>query len=359
MARRRRRDGSDDLFDLVVRNALDFLEQSVSKLEKRPKYSVINFCSALELFLKARLMREHWALIVGKPEGASLAKFRAGDFRSVSMDEAIERLRNVGGEPISREEESCFRAVREHRNKLVHFFHEPYTASPPDKRAIQEVVSEQCQAWFYLQRLLMGRWEQHFKPYAAQIRKVHTKMEANRVYLQAKYDAIAPEIEAEMASGVEYAPCPSCGYGASRIDELEEPLYRALCQVCGTVRGFLRVPCPECGATITVEDMGEAECPNEDFETDIEWLVAKYGPHEDPKEDTKIAYCSYCEQTDTPTAIPFGDFRYLCLSCLAGHDSADNCDWCGELNASLAEDSYLTGCAMCDGKFGSESFLRE
>ena len=169
---------------------------------------------------------------------------------------------------------------------------------------------------------------------------------------------MTPEIEAEIASGVEYAPCLSCRFGASRIDERPEPLYEAACRVCGAERDFLRVPCPGCGATITVDDYGEADCPNEDFTTDIEWLVKKYGPYEDPKEDSKIAYCSNCERVE-PSAIPFADFDYLCLSCVVVHDSARRCGWCGVLNASLAEDSYLTGCAMCEGKFGSESFRRE
>ncbi len=139
---------------------------------------------------------------------------------------------------------------------------------------------------------------------------------------------------------------------------MAEPLYQAACRVCEAEQNFLRAPCPSCGATIMVEDMGEADCPNEDFTTNIEWLVEKYGPYEDPKEDTNIAYCSDCERP-TPTAIPFGDLEYLCLSCLAVHDSADTCEWCGFLNTSLAEFSYLNGCAMCEGKFGSESFLRE
>jgi hypothetical protein len=359
MTRQRRRSGSGDLFDLVVRNALDFLEHSVSDLPKQPKYSLVHFCSALELFLKARLMLDHWALIVAKPESANLVKFRAGDFRSVSMDDAIQRLRNVAAEPISPDEESCFRTVRDHRNKLVHFFHEQYTASPPDERAIQEVVSQQCKAWFYLHRSLTGRWMAHFKPYAAQIEKLNEKMQENRVFLRAKYEAISPEVSAEIEAGVEYGRCYSCGFDATRIEERVEPLYEAACRVCGSDRHFLRVSCPECGETITVEDMGEAECPNDDFTTDIEWLVEKYGPHEDPKEDTRIGYCSYCERTDTPTAIPFGDFEYLCLSCLGMHDSADNCDWCGALNASLGEHSYLSGCVVCGGKFSSESFLRE
>lgn len=359
MARRRRPSRSNELFDLVVRNALDFLKQSASELEKRPKYAVINFCSALELFLKARLLLEHWALVVSKPERATLEKFCEGDFRSVSMDETIKRLRNIADEPISREEEAAFRGVREHRNKLVHFFHEQYSASPPDRQAVQDVVSEQCKAWYYLHRLVASRWVQHFQPYASEIEKLSRKMEANRAYLRAKYDGIAPEIRTEIAAGAEYARCLSCGYEASRVAVKRGPLYQATCRVCRAERKFLRVPCPKCRQTIEVEDMGEADCPNEDFTTSVEWLVEKYGPDEDPKEETELAYCSHCERADTPTAIPLGEFDCLCLSCLAVHDSAERCEYCGELNASLAEASYLTGCVMCSGQFGSESFLRE
>ena len=51
-------------FDSLVRNAMDFLKKSVDELEESPKYSVIYFSTAVELFLKARLLREHWSLII-------------------------------------------------------------------------------------------------------------------------------------------------------------------------------------------------------------------------------------------------------------------------------------------------------
>ena len=68
-------------FDDVVRNAFDFLGRSIDELEKHPKYSVIHFYSAIELFVKARLLKEHWALIVMKPDQADKAKFLRGDFQ--------------------------------------------------------------------------------------------------------------------------------------------------------------------------------------------------------------------------------------------------------------------------------------
>src|SRR5215510_4421744 len=358
MARPPRLHPSSALFESVVKNALDFLNRSVSDLPKRPKYSVINFCSPLELFLKARLMLEHWSLIVAKPETASLSNFQRGAFRSVSMQEAMDRLRNVSNEPISREEEACFALVREHRNKLVHFFHEQY-AETPDEAPIEDVVAEQCKAWFYLHQLLTGRWSDYFRSHAVRITRLNTKMHANRIFLKAKYTAITPKIAAEVAGGAEYALCFSCGVMSLRIVGMPSPLYQATCQVCGVQRSVLRVACPECGEQIEIRDLTTAECPNEDFTPTLEWLIEKYGPFADPSEESELAYCSYCGIGHSATVVPFGNSEYLCLTCLQRHDSVRQGDWCGELNAGRRELSYLGGCVVCDGKFGSHSFIRE
>jgi hypothetical protein len=58
----------EDFFDSVVDNAIDFLRQALDELETKPKYSVIHFCASIELFLKARLMLEHWSLISEEPQ---------------------------------------------------------------------------------------------------------------------------------------------------------------------------------------------------------------------------------------------------------------------------------------------------
>jgi hypothetical protein len=81
---------SGDLFESVAENALDFLETAAKQLEKAPKYSLLNFATAVELLLKARLSLEHWALIVDKPNRAGLVSFEKGEFRSVTTVDAIE-----------------------------------------------------------------------------------------------------------------------------------------------------------------------------------------------------------------------------------------------------------------------------
>src|SRR5256885_2670252 len=90
-----KRSDSSKMFDSLVRNALDFLLRSVGELQETPKYSVIDFCAAIELFLKARLLVEHWALIYKDPKYANLISFSKADFESISMRDVISRLNNI------------------------------------------------------------------------------------------------------------------------------------------------------------------------------------------------------------------------------------------------------------------------
>ena len=51
-------------FENLVRNGIDFLEKAMLQLENDPKHSVINFYTAVEIFLKAPLVHDHWTLVV-------------------------------------------------------------------------------------------------------------------------------------------------------------------------------------------------------------------------------------------------------------------------------------------------------
>ena len=73
--------------------------------------------------LKARLMAEHWTLIVAKRQEPNWAKFVAGDFESVSLDDAASRLDKVLDSGLSRRELEVFRDVTKHRNKTIQLFH--------------------------------------------------------------------------------------------------------------------------------------------------------------------------------------------------------------------------------------------
>jgi len=342
-------DLTDEFFDSLVSNAIDFLSRSVTDLKKQPKYSVINFCVGLEMFLKARLLKEHWALVVTKPEAAILDQFRSGDFHSVSMEEAARRLRNVVGERIGKDEEACFEEVRKHRNRLVHFFHPAYSRKSNEK-LIHQIVTEQCKAWFYLHRLLTKNWESHFKKYKRKIKKLDELMHKQRTFLKAKFMALKPDIDAEISKGVQFQSCVLCGCAAARVKEVSEPLCNTTCLVCDARSALLHVPCPDCGGTIEVgfEGPGEGTCANQDCEReiDLEYLLERYGPDQDPKEEPEVIHCASCQHYEE-CVIPF-DEGYLCLCCGERHDFKARCAYCGDhIGGFDPEGSAAFGCFMC------------
>jgi len=337
-----------EFFDSLTRNAIDFLKKSVGELDNSPKYSVIHFCSAIELFLKARLLVEHWSLIITKPENANLSKFKAGDFHSVSMQEAINRLKNISGEKIVNKAKTNFEIVRNHRNKLIHFFHEKYIVKSDDT-ILEEVVPEQFAAWYYLHSLLTIKWKSVFKDYLDEIEALNLLMHRHRDYLNAKYEELKREIEKEKCNGIQYKSCYFCSFDAAKVDDSDDPLFSCTCRVCNMHFNFLVVPCRDCNTDIQVEDLGHGECEKCGFVSDLDFILDKLCPYEDPKEDPVRAYCGYCLFIGPPTAIPFNS-EYLCLCCLELADAPENCEWCNELVAGMDMDgSYLSGCVLGDG----------
>jgi len=338
------------IFDSVVQNAIDFFKKSISELKKEPKYSVINFCSAIELFLKARLMLEHWSLIIVKPEQANFDKFIMGDFQSVSMDGAIDRLANIGRVIIHPDESKCFNQAREHRNKLVHFFHTKYTGDP-DKKTIQAIVSEQCKGWYYLHKLLTENWKKEFASYSNEIKELDELMRKQRHFLAAKYDVLKKQIAEDGKNGTKCFTCFSCGYEALQQTEILSPLMDRECLVCKAGRNVLEVSCPKCGKMIYVEDIGEGKCEHCEEEIDLEYLIDGFGEDEHSKDyhiDPSHAYCDVCEYTERPTVVPL-DEHWLCLWCLTLHEEVDNCNYCGTLCTGDLSDSGFAGCVLCEG----------
>jgi hypothetical protein len=90
----------------LIENGFDFLQKAISQFRDEPKFSVINFCVAVELFLKARLMHEHWTLIV--THDPDLAAFKNGNFKSINFKDLIPKIEKVTGEKIEKEAVVCF-----------------------------------------------------------------------------------------------------------------------------------------------------------------------------------------------------------------------------------------------------------
>jgi hypothetical protein len=113
-----------------VLNGMDYLDSAVQHLTAHPKpkprdlkYAVLHLHAAVEVLLKARLVREHFSLAFKEPGSATRTRFNKGNFDSCNMTAAIDRLREIADVPISDEERKIIRSLTATRNALIHYGH--------------------------------------------------------------------------------------------------------------------------------------------------------------------------------------------------------------------------------------------
>lgn len=324
----------------VVSNALDFLNMAIDSFESQPKYSIINFYSAVELFLKARLLHEHWSLVVAKDPDRQ--NFDAGDFQSVTFEEAFKRLKNILQSPLPEPARESFDAIRKHRNKMVHFFHEADRSTA----SIEAIAAEQLRAWYQLNALVLGQWRSVFSDLTSEFSQIEKKLSRHKEYLNAKFVGLSPELERLVSEGTDIAICPSCAFKAAERVEILDGLFKYACKLCRHQASLLDYECPSCHTVAQIDDgVGFicAGCGHSDSEEELIGRLVGVA-------DSEPANCYEC--TGYHTVIEY-DGKYLCLHCFEVSDEVRPCGFCGEpSNGDLGADSYLTGCGICDGQAG-------
>jgi hypothetical protein len=107
----------------LIDNALDFLIAAAKEVEQDDNWSlvVMTAFAGIELLLKARLYDEHWSLIFDRIYNATLESVQSGDFRSVGVDSALKRLKNIAGVSVDDHFDGRVTRLRDLRNKATHF----------------------------------------------------------------------------------------------------------------------------------------------------------------------------------------------------------------------------------------------
>lgn len=347
---------AQQLLTSLIDNAIDFLEQSLADFEQKPKYSVIHFYAALELFLKARLFAEHWSLCVSKRQEPDWDKFVRGDFQSVTLDDAADRLEKAVRSGLAAAEQKYFNKVRKHRNRMVHFFHEAGNSADSSELQ-QQIAKEQLMAWYFLHNLLVDRWEDVFQSYAARVSELDGKMRRYQSYLQVVYDNVKPEIEKQRAAGLSIGTCSVCEYEAqlSEADGEVGVLWDGNCLVCGLTERLLKIECPKCEEFVVTSGYTHGTCTKcghvVDPEDIVEFLTKDIvGNEDDPYSGVVPGHCHSCDSNDV--VVPYQN-GYLCAVCFKLYETEEIwwCEWCSEPNAAgSGEESMWSGCASCKGR---------
>lgn len=337
-------------FDLLVKNAFDFLNKGISDFDSAPKYSVINFSTAIELFLKARLIKEHWSLVVSKPEKADKNQFVEGEFSSVNLLQAKGRLQTIAGINMHEVSFSAFRQLANHRNKLIHFYH---VGLESDENIKELIVREQCKAWFYLHRLLL-EWDEHFHEYGGDIDDANETMKNHSQYLETKFNVLKQELDRYTADGNPPGICAVCSYRSVVTRPDGVPFVSIECKVCD-YQGFeqFELDCPSCLERVFIAGEGYASCDLCNHTTkpsDVEAELVKKYKLNSPRYQGSLNMginCGNCEGFQTVVCI---EDVYFCTSCFEIFNEINDCEWCAEPTTGDVIDSYLVGCVACGGR---------
>lgn len=350
---------NDEQFRHLCENGLSFVSKAIEQLwdntsHESIKYSVINFYSGLELLIKARLMHEHWTLIVDDPNKADIDDFLNGDAQTVGLQKAVMRLKKTIKLSIPPAALASFEELRKHRNRMVHFHHPVNATKYSGDKQTETIVLEQCRGWFYLRRMLSDEWKDVFKDFQRQISRVNTSMKHHREYLGTVYAQILPELEEYGRNGAILAACSACGFKAQVLDEVGPQ--QKICRVCLANESFLIHTCPneECQSKSSLPADGSEEwvCSHCKTSIDIEDVMSAYtlegnSDYDDPRVP---ALCTECLQE---TAGTLNDTETIfCFNCFSWPAKIEHCGWCGEPFTGDAENTYWAGCERCSGLAG-------
>lgn len=325
----------------LLKNAFDFLENSIGQIYEQPKYSVINFCSAIELILKAKLLNEHWSLIVeGKP---NLSKFEQGNFKSIDFKCLLHRIVEVTNENLPVDIEKSFHALADHRNKMIHFFHEAHTEDSDDEIKAN-IIAEQDKAWVLLKKLF-EKWEDVFGEYKTTILKLNSLMEneKRKDYYKKKFEKIKFKIDEEKRKGFIFKTCNRCNYPTKKEKELTDYLFEYKCEVCASTEKVLKMYCTNCEYPMEIDfNVIDIECDTCHLKVNKEQIIDKIAP-----DQTDANNCGYCGSLES---VVTHENYYICTECSHITEYIDICEYCNayQIGGNL-EDSYYTGCEACEG----------
>ena len=206
-------------FDLLA-NARDSLRQAVELLalkelglissdHARLKHAITNAAHSVELLLKERLRQINPAFV-----WENVDKYPNLEARTVTVDTAISRLKNIGGVKFTDNDEKNLRSLRTTRNAIEH-----YEWSTTEKEA----------------RVIVGNALSFAFSFAAE--HLDTDLSADfkqddtwRSLIEELYDFVrahGARIEAKLRAKGEYPSCcDACG-------ELTVPMRGGSCELCG------------------------------------------------------------------------------------------------------------------------------
>ena len=334
----------------LLENAIDFFERAMAAINNDPKESIINFSTAVELILKFPLVLEHWSLIVVcDKKKLNRQEFLEGGFQSITFEETYALLNGVFKATMDKETISILTAVRQHRNRMVHYFNHNLN-DPKHKKAIME---EQATAWFRLNSFLKTNSKKlNIEEYQQQLDDLEKKLVAYSQYAEQKYISLKPKIDGLKKSDVKFEMCYACNQEAKQVSKGDFFLNRT-CLVCESTNIALEVKCPKCHDDQILYNPNHFECDkcNHEiiFDSDIYKLLDESRQNNVPGDNTPNRTPANCIECESDRSVCLHKGKYLCIYCWTVSPKLHTCGYCSEYMNIDVEESHFYGCPFCEG----------
>lgn len=207
-----------DISWAVVENGLDFLEHAVAEMADEPadnKHAAIHLFGAIEVLIKARLIREHWTLACLKADGATLVAFKNGDLATVDGMQGLKRLEGSAGLAISKQQTQNVEAVRRLRNRVAHF---ALVGIDPNAVRVELARGLDFVVWFVEKHILPGAPADEADLISDALEPIAVVLGEIKAFVAERLGTLKPELDAaEML-----LQCPQCSQ-ATLILSAEHP----------------------------------------------------------------------------------------------------------------------------------------
>jgi len=314
----------------LLENGLEFIYSALCMLSEydanRPddkrklKHAVLHLSAGVELVLKERLRQEHWSLVFEDVDKANDTDYKSGNFRSVSFDTCVQRLKSICGIAFfesDRQRKKFLSDLRDKRHRLEHF---------GILDSIEALTSSSAKALSVLLTFI----NEELPP--DDFSRIEFDMLGNIKSILSDFDALnagrmkdlQSEIERAVAEYGEVLQCPACF------------------QVAFLLRSGYNPSCLFCGYSAEPEDAAH----------EWVWAICKISEYEVVKEggEYPVYYCPECHSkalvSTTGQAAGLG---YVCFACGMTW-SDDELEFCAECSCPFVaskDDLGMTICPEC------------
>lgn len=293
-------------------NIIENRNTTVSDNNLAYKYLVRDLISGVEIIFKYRLQLDNWTFIVEKLDVITMDKFQKGDFKSIDLEEAIKRLKNLCDIDIKPQDKENFKKLKKIRNMIEHFC---FVITTDQEKIDFAILINNCLSAIinFIDGDELNFKEKFTTTEKEMYEKIKEKLGNLGEFLAQRYDEILA-----LYPNNNFVRCPNCQFDCLDIEEDKDTNKCLLC----------------------LYEKEKKDTANEYINSALSYRDIAKGA-----EPLSLYDCPECGSYEMMT-VDYEENKTICFDCGNIGDISDY-DYCSECNRPLNKDSEMCICDEC------------